>query len=98
MTKRRSINLFIVFSVILVILLVACFVNFTLPFPINGKYYSYSNFVSNIKLGEDLGNSLRVVYKATASEDENATNYENLRKSTIKSLKSIVLKMEYFYF
>lgn len=87
MTKKRSKCLFIMFAIILSLCLVACFVNFTIPFAINGNYYSYSNFVSNLKLGEDVGNGIRFVYRA---ETENTKNYSELKLATMKSLKEIV--------
>ena len=73
MTKKRSKSLFVVFSIILVICLIACFVNFTYPLSINGNYYSYSSFVSNVKMGEDIGNSLRIVYSTKVPEGEDVT-------------------------
>ena len=90
MTKKRSKSLFVVFAIILVICLIACFVNFTYPLSINGNYYSYSNFVSNLKLGEDISNSLRIVYRAEQNDFETSTNYNELRNTTIESLKDIV--------
>jgi len=90
MTKKRSKSLFVLFSILLVVCLVACFVNFTYPFSLNGNYYSYSNFVSNLKLGEDVGSSLRIVYRAEQNEDELNTNYNDLRLSTMNALKDIV--------
>ena len=90
MTKNRSRSLFILFSILLVVCLVACFVNFTYPFTVKGNYYSYSNFVSNLKLGEDISSSLRIVYRAEQGEDELTTNYNELRQSTMKDLKDIV--------
>ena len=90
MTKKRSKSLFVLFSILLVICLFACFVNFTYPFSLNGNYYSYSNFVSNLKLGEDVSSSLRIVYRAEQGEDELTTNYNDLRTSTMNDLKEIV--------
>lgn len=90
MTKRRSKSLFVVFTIILVICLIACFVNFTYPFTLNGNYYSYSSFTSNLKLGQDIGNSLRIVYRADADEDVADSNYNNLRNSTITDLQNII--------
>ena len=90
MTKNRSRSMFVLFSILLVVCLVACFVNFTYPFSLNGNYYSYSNFVSNLKLGEDISSSLRIVYRAEQAEDELKTNYNELRQSTMNSLKDIV--------
>ena len=90
MTKNRSRSLFILFSILLVVCLVACFVNFTYPLAVKGNYYSYSNFVSNLKLGEDISSSLRIVYRAEQGEDELTTNYNELRQSTMKELKEIV--------
>ena len=90
MTKKRSKSLFILFSILLVVCLVACFVNFTYPLAVKGNYYSYSNFVSNLKFGEDISSSLRIVYRAEQGEDELTTNYNELRQSTMKELKEIV--------
>ena len=90
MTKKRSKCLFVVFSILLVICLIASFVNFIYPFTINGNYYSYSNFVSNLKLGEDIGKTYRIIYRAELPEGEAQTNYDNLKISTMNSLKDIV--------
>ena len=90
MTKKHSKSLFVVFSILLVICLIACFVNFTYPLAIKGNYYSYSNFVSNLKLGEDVSSGLRIIYRAEADENEDATNYNALRNSTMEDLKDIV--------
>ena len=90
MTKKLSKSLFAIFAIILVIGLIACFVNFTYPLSVKGNYYSYSNFVSNLKLGEDVSSSLKVVYRAEKDENEADTNYEKLLNSTKQDLKSIV--------
>ena len=90
MTKKRSKSLFVLFSIILVVCLIACFVNFTYPLSVKGNYYSYSNFVDNLKLGEDVSSSLRIVYRAEQGEDEISTNYNELRDSTMLDLKNIV--------
>ena len=91
MTKKRSRFLFALFTIILVILLVATFVNFTYPFSINGKYYSYSSFVSNIKLGEDISDSYRIVYRAELPDDNISDyNYDELKRSTKEKLADIV--------
>lgn len=90
MTRKRSKSLFVLFSIVLAICLIACFVNFTYPLAIKGNYYSYSNFVSNLKLGEDVSNSLRVVYRAEQQEYETSINYEELRNETMNDLKEIV--------
>lgn len=90
MTKKRSKCLFILFSIILVVCLIACFVNFTYPFAVKGNYYSYSNFVSNVKMGEDIGNSLRVIYDTAVPDGEDTTNSTELRLSTLRDLKEIV--------
>ena len=95
MTKKRSKSLFVVFSILLVICLIACFVNFTIPFALNGNYYSYSNFVANLKLGEDVSSSLRIVYRAEQNEDETKSNYNELRTSTMNDLKEIVIAEGY---
>jgi len=90
MTRKRSKSLFVIFSILLVICLIACFVNFTYPLSIEGNYYHYSNFISNIKTGEDVGNSLRIIYKAELPENESVTKYNSLRTNTMDRLKDIV--------
>ena len=90
MTKRRSKCLFVLFSIILVICLIACFVNFTYPLSINGNYYSYSNFVSNVKMGEDIGNSLRIVYSTKVPEGEDVSKSNEFKLSTMNDLKNII--------
>lgn len=95
MTKGRSRSLFILFSIVLILCLVACFVNFTYPLSIKGNYYSYSNFVSNLKLGEDVGDSLRIVYRAKQDENQDETKYYELMDSTIDSLEDIVQSQGY---
>lgn len=90
MTKKRSRNLFIVFAIVLVVCLIACFVNFTYPFAIGGNIYSYSNFVSNLRPGEDLGNSVRIVYEIAKEEGETVS--ENSKLSTIQGLQEIARK------
>lgn len=90
MTRKRSKSLFVLFSIILAICLIACFVNFTYPLAVKGNYYSYSNFVSNLRLGEDISNGLRIVYRAEQNDYETETNYNDLRTSTMDALKDIV--------
>ncbi len=90
MTKKRSKSLFVLFSILLVIGLFFCFVSFTYPFVINGNYYSYSNFVANLKLGEDVSSSLKIVYRADLQQDEDTAKYNELRTSTMLALKDIV--------
>lgn len=90
MTKNRSKSLFVIFSILLVVCLIACFVNFTFPLSLDGNYYSYSSFVDNLKLGEDVSSSLRIIYRAEQDENEITTNYNELRTSTISALTEIV--------
>lgn len=90
MTKKRSKCLFVLFSIILVVGLIFCFVNFTYPFAVNGNYYAYSNFVSNVKMGEDIGNSLRIIYSTAVPEGEDKSNSTELKNSTMNDLKQIV--------
>ncbi len=90
MTKKRSKCLFVLFSIILVVLLIASFVNFTYPFSVNGNYYSYSNFVSNLKLGEDISSSYRFIYRADLPDHVSGSNYGELKMVTMEGLKSIV--------
>lgn len=95
MTKKRSKCLFVLFTILLVVGLLATCVHFTYPLAINGKHYTYTNFIENIRLGEDVGHSLRIVYRAELPEGEDATNYDALRDSTIDSLSTIVKKEGY---
>ncbi len=91
MTKTRSKCLFVVFAIILVLCLIATFFNFTYPLAINGNYYSYSSFISNVRLGEDISTSVKYVYRAEIEDEyEQKTNYENLRTSTANALQSIL--------
>ena len=90
MTKKRSKCLFILFAILLVIGLVATFVNFTYPLSVKGNYYSYSNFVENIKLGEDISSGLRITYRADLPDYEQESNYQNLYNKTIEDLKEIL--------
>ena len=90
MTKRRSKSLFVIFAIVLVICLIATFVNFTYPFSINGKYFSYTNFVSSLKLGEDVGQTYRIIYRAELLDDEVSSSYDKLTKSTMEDLLKIV--------
>ena len=92
MTKRSSRCLFIVFAIILVVCLIASFVNFTYPFSVKGNYYSYSSFLSNIKLGEDLDSSVRIVYRTETDVDD----YDKQRESTKHELREI-LNAEGYY-
>lgn len=90
MTKRRSKSLFVIFSIILVICLVATFINFTYPLSINGKYFSYSNFVSSLKLGEDIGSTYRIIYRTELLDGEVSSSYDRLKESTMADLLKIV--------
>ncbi|MBE5741283.1 MAG: hypothetical protein E7351_01975 [Clostridiales bacterium] len=96
MTKKRSKCLFVVFAILLVVCLIACFVNFTYPLAVGGNYYSYSNFVENLRLGEDVSNGLRIVYNAEMiDEDDSTANYDALRQSTMRDLADIMHKEGY---
>ena len=95
MTKKRSKSLFVVFAILLVILLVASFVNFTYPFTIKGNHYSYSNFVSNLSFGQDIGKSVRILHRVSNREGDNS-NYEELRQSTINQLIGIAQSYGYY--
>lgn len=90
MTKKRSKSLFVIFAIILVIGLLATFVNFTYPLTINGKYFSYSNFVSNLKLGEDIGQTYRIIYRAELLDGEVESSYDSLTNSSMQKLLKIV--------
>ena len=90
MTKRRSKSLFVIFSIILVVCLLAAFVNFTYPLSINGKYFSYSNFVSNLKLGEDIGSNYRIIYRAELLDGEVASSYNRLTDSSMSKILKII--------
>ncbi len=95
MTKKRSKSLFVVFAIILVVLLVASFVNFTYPFTIKGNHYSYSNFVSNLSFGQDIGKSVRILHRVSNREGD-SSNYEELRQSTINQLIGIAQSYGYY--
>jgi len=95
MTKKRSKSLFVLFTIILVVCLIATFVNFDYPFLIKGKNYSYKNFVSSLKLGEDIDSGVRVVYDASVPDDESSENYDKMEKNTISELYSIVREEGY---
>jgi len=90
MTKNRSKCLFILFAILLVISLIATFANFNYPFSIKGNYYTYTSFVSSMKLGEDVGKSLRLTYRADLPEYELESNYNSLLNKTVNDLKEIV--------
>ena len=91
MTKTRSRCLFVLFAIILVLCLIATFFSFTYPFTVNGNYYSYSSFLSNVRLGEDISTSVKYVYRAEIEDEyEQKTNYDNLRNSTVNELKNIL--------
>lgn len=90
MTKKRSKCLFILFAILLVVSLIATFVNFTYPLSLKGNYYSYSNFVSNLKFGEDISTSLRLTYRADLPEYESEANYNSLLNETVIDLKDII--------
>lgn len=90
MTKKSSKSLFIIFSIILVVCLLATFVNFTYPFAINGKYFSYTSFASSLKLGEDIGSNYRIVYRAELLENEVSSSYEKLTESSMQKILEIV--------
>ncbi len=94
MTKKKSRGLFVVFSIILAILLIASFFSFTYPFTIKGNYYRYSSFIENFSLGEDVGKSVRIVYRANYEQD-GVYSYNKLRQSTIEQLKQIVTDAGY---
>lgn len=90
MTRKRSKGLFVVLSIILTILLIASFVSFTYPLSVNGNYYSYSSFISNLRLGEDISNGLKIVYRTELPDGELSTNYCTLLNSTKHDLKEII--------
>ena len=96
MTKKRAKGLFVVFSIILALLLLASFVSFTYPLSVSGNYYSYSNFVSNLRLGQDVGGSVRILYRANQRDGEDTTNYADLKESTINQLTTILNGYGYY--
>ena len=95
MTRKRSKCLFVIFSIILVVCLLACFVNFTYPLSVGGNYQAYSSFAKNVRFGEDIGDSYRIVYRADLPENELESNYNSLRTSTINSLREILTSEGY---
>ncbi len=90
MTKKRSRFLFVLFTIILVILLLATFLNFTYPLSINGNYYSYTSFLNGFRLGGDIGNSVRIVYITEKRDAGSESEIESLRLSTINEIKEIL--------
>lgn len=90
MTKNRSKMLIICLTLILIVGLVASFVNFTYPFSIGGVKYKYSSFTNELVLGSDIGEGVLIEYQAnTRSEADNA-DYDALMDNTIEGLRDIL--------
>lgn len=90
MTKKRSINLIICLSIILVIGIVACCVSFTLPFRINGNYYHYSCFIDELVLGSDISDGVIITYRASLPENEAQASYDDYMHNTKLGLEDIL--------
>lgn len=90
MTKKHSKCLFVVFAILLVVFLFASFVGFTYPLAVNGNYYTYSNFISNLRLGEDIGTSVRFIYRAEPVKGQDETQFADLKVATIDGLYDII--------
>ena len=90
MTKNRSKMLIIFLTIILVVGLVASFVNFTYPFSVGGVKYKYSSFINELVLGSDINDSVLFEYQAKVREDGDKDNYNQLMSETINGLGSIL--------
>jgi len=95
MTKRRSIYIFILLSIILAIGLIACFVSFSYPLSINGNYYRYSCFVEELVLGSDIADGVTISYRATLPEGLSDKNYDTYLDNTVLGLKEILADSGY---
>lgn len=95
MTKKRSINILILLSIILVVGLLASFVSFTYPFSINGNYYRYSCFVNELVLGADISDGVVISYRATLPKNSSEDYYDDYMNNTIIGLKDILTNAGY---
>lgn len=96
MTKKRSINLFIFLSIILIIGIVASCVSFTLPFRINGNYYHYSCFIDELVLGADVSDGVVITYRASLPESEATDSYNDYLNNTKMGLEDILKDAGYY--
>ena len=90
MTKRRSIYILILLSIILAVGLTACFVSFTYPLSINGNYYRYSCFVEELVLGNDIADGVTLTYRASLPKEIGEEDYETSLNNTIYGLTEIL--------
>lgn len=90
MTKNRSKMLIIFLSLILVVGLVASFVNFTYPLSVGGVEYKYSSFANELVLGSDVSEGVLIEYKANTRNDADKDNYSALMQETISGIKGIL--------
>lgn len=90
MTKKRSINLIICLSILLIIGIVASCVSFTLPFRINGNYYHYSCFIDELVLGADVSDGVIISYRASLPDDEPNASYDDYMHNTMLGLEDIL--------
>ncbi len=90
MTKNRSKMLIIFLTLILIVGLVASFVNFTYPFSINGVKYKYSSFANELVLGSDISSGVLFEYQANTRSEADKDNYDALMTNTISGLRDIL--------
>ena len=95
MTKKRSRNLIIFLSIILVVGILASFVSFTYPFAVKGNYYSYSSFINELVLGADISDGVIITYRADLPEGEQADVYDNYMNNTLLGIEEILTKAGY---
>lgn len=90
MTKRRSIYILILLSIILAVGLTACFVSFTYPLSVNGNYYRYSCFVEELVLGSDIADGVTISYRTKLPSELGEDKYESYLNSTVYGLNEIL--------
>ena len=87
MTKNRSKMLIIFLTLVLIVGLVASFVNFTYPWSINGVKYKYSSFINELVLGSDISDGVVFEYQANTRNEADEENYDAFMSNTIDGLK-----------
>lgn len=90
MTKNRSKMLIIFLTLILIVGLVASFINFTYPLSVGGVKYKYSSFANELVLGSDISDGVLIEYKANTRNDSDKDNYSALMEETISGINEIL--------
>ena len=90
MTKNRSKMLIIFLTLVLIVGLVASFVNFTYPFSVNGVRYKYSSFANELVLGSDINEGVLIEYQAKVRNEADEENYDKLMDNTLQGLRDIL--------